>query len=53
MNRDDIQRVAFELPPEDRHELVDLLCQNLQSDLEPLPASQRWVLDQEVTAELG
>lgn len=50
MTRDDIQRTALELPPEDRRELVDALWESLESDPEPLPEWQRRLLDERLAA---
>jgi len=50
MTRDDIQRTALGLPPEDRRELVDVLWESLESDPEPLPEWQRRLLDERLAA---
>jgi len=50
MTRDDIQRTALELPPEDRRGLVDVLWLSLESDPEPLPDWQRRLLDERLAA---
>jgi putative addiction module component (TIGR02574 family) len=50
MTRDDIQRTALKLPPEDRRELVDALWESLESDPEPLPEWQRRLLDERLAA---
>jgi len=50
MTRDDIQRAALKLPPDDRRELVDVLWESLESDSEPLPNWQRRLLDERLAA---
>jgi len=50
VTRDDIQRTALALPPEDRRELVDVLWESLESDPEPLPDWQRRLLDKRLAA---
>jgi putative addiction module component (TIGR02574 family) len=50
MSRDEIQRTALELPPEERRELVEALWESLEGEPEPLPEWQRRLLDERLAA---
>lgn len=50
MTHADLQRLALELSPGERRELVDALWESLERDPEPLPEWQRRLLDQRLAA---
>lgn len=50
MTQADLQRIALELPPKERRELVEVLWESLESDPAPLPEWQRQLLVERLAA---